>query len=147
MPRNGKPENLVPMNRRTKEEQREIAKKGGQASGAARRRKRDAKSAAKLILNLPALNNIEQNLKALGIEDERDYTNLVAIMARAFDKGMTGDINAMRFLVEMANITPSQQLTEKQYKDKMNKPVSEKEEAFKKLEEVLDEIFDKGGDS
>ena len=147
MPRNGKPENLVPMNRRTKEEQREIAKKGGQASGAARRKKRDAKSAAKLILNLPALKNIEQNLKALGIEDERDYTNLVAIMARAFDKGMTGDINAMRFLVEMANITPSQQLTEKQYKDKMNKPVSEKEEAFKKLEEVLDEIFDKGGDS
>lgn len=140
MPRRGKPENLVPMNRRTKEEQREIARKGGQASGAARRRKRDAKSAAQLVLNLPALKNIEENLKKLGIEDEQDYTNLVAIMARAYDKAMTGDINASRFICEMAGITPAQKFAEKQYRDKMKKPMSEKDEAIQKLEDVLEEI-------
>lgn len=140
MPRNGKSENLIPMNKRTVEEQREIARKGGQASGAARRRKRDAKSAAQLILNLPALENIEDNLKRLGVENEEDFTNLVAIMARAYDKAMTGDVNAMRFLMEMANITPAQKFAEKQYKDKMKKPTAEKDEAIAKLEEVLEEI-------
>ena len=144
MPRNGKPENLVPMNKRTKEEQREIAKKGGQASGAARRKKRDAKSAAQLILNLPARKNIEQNLKGLGIENEEDFTNIVAIMARAFDKSIAGDVNAMRFLLEMANITPAQKFAEKQYRDKQKKPISEKEEAIKKLEEVLRDMLEVG---
>lgn len=145
MPRNGKPENLIPMNKRTEEEQKEIARKGGKASGAARRRKRDAKSAAQLILNLPAVENVERNLKALGVLDEEDCTNLVAIMARAYDKAMTGDVNAMRFLCEMANITPAQKFAERQYRDRQKKPMSEKDEAMQKLEDVLEDIFG-GGD-
>lgn len=38
--RRGAPENLVPQNRRTKEEQKNIARKGGIASGEARREKK-----------------------------------------------------------------------------------------------------------
>ena len=45
--------NLIPMNERTKEEQREIARKGGRESGKVRRRKRTMKDAAQLILQLP----------------------------------------------------------------------------------------------
>ena len=140
MPRKGKPENLIPLNQRTKEEQKKITSKGGTASGAARRKKRDAKSAAQLILNLPALDNVRKNLKAMGVKDADDMTNLIAIMARAFEKSMTGDVGAMRFLLEMANITPAQKFAEKQYKDKMKKPQTEKDEAIQKLEEVLEEI-------
>ena len=39
-------ENLIPFNERTESEQRQIAQKGGIASGAARRRKRSMKEAA-----------------------------------------------------------------------------------------------------
>lgn len=44
-------ENLIPQNMRTKEEQREIAKKGGQASGRSRRQKAQAKKIVEDILN------------------------------------------------------------------------------------------------
>ncbi|MBR6102617.1 MAG: hypothetical protein IKP95_09325 [Ruminococcus sp.] len=93
-----------------------------------------------MILNLPALDNVRKNLKAMGVKDADDMTNLIAIMARAFEKSMTGDVGAMRFLLEMANITPAQKFAEKQYKDKMKKPQTEKDEAIQKLEEVLEEI-------
>lgn len=108
-------ENLVPLNQRTKDEQREIASKGGKASGEARRRKRDAKSAARLILNLPVQEALEKNLLTMGITDE-DHTNMVAIMARAFTKAMTGDIGAMQFLISMAGSSPQFKMEEERHK-------------------------------
>lgn len=44
-------DNLIPMNRKTKEEQRKIARKGGIESGKTRRRKRDMKKLITDILN------------------------------------------------------------------------------------------------
>lgn len=108
-------ENLVPMSQRTEKEVRELASKGGKASGEARRKKRDAKSAARLILNLPVQEAIEKNLKAMGIADE-DYTNMVAIMARAFTKAMTGDIGAMQFLINMAGSSPHFKMEEERHR-------------------------------
>lgn len=105
-------ENLVPMSQRTKEEVRELASRGGKKSGEVRRRKRDAKSAARLILNLPVQEAIEKNLKSMGLDKEEDYTNMVAIMARAFTKAMTGDISAMNFLIEMAGSSPKFKMEE-----------------------------------
>ena len=45
--------NLIPFNKRTESEQREIAQQGGIASGRARRRKRSMKEAADYYLSLP----------------------------------------------------------------------------------------------
>lgn len=42
-------ENLIPLNKRTKDEQREIARKGGIASGASRRAYKSLKQAAKVF--------------------------------------------------------------------------------------------------
>lgn len=109
-------ENLIPVSQRTKEEAREISSKGGRASGEARRRKRDAKSAARLILDLPVQDALEKNLKTMGIADEKDYTNMVAIMARAFTKAMTGDIGAMQFLINMAGSSPHFKMEEERHK-------------------------------
>ncbi len=92
--------NLKPNSERTPSERRELAAKAGRASGEARRRKRDAQAAAKLILNLPALGSHESNLDAMGV-DEGDFTNLVAMMARMYAKAAgQGDVGAARFLVE-----------------------------------------------
>ena len=56
-------ENLIPMNRRTKSEQRKIATAGGKASGAARRKKRDMRKAAEMLLNMP-VSNKQSTMKA-----------------------------------------------------------------------------------
>ena len=45
-------ENLKPLNQRTKSEQREIAKSGGQKSGEARRKKRDIRKAVENIFDV-----------------------------------------------------------------------------------------------
>lgn len=103
-------ENLVPQNKRTKEEQSEIARMGGKASGEARRRKRDAKKAAEFLLNLPAKGVVAENLtKVLDVEEE-DQTNMLAIMARMFLKANAGDVNAARFLIETAGGSARNQL-------------------------------------
>ena len=71
-------ENLIPMNRRTKSEQRKIATAGGKASGAARRKKRDMRKAAEMLLNMPVSNKqstMKATLTALGIDEEdMDYS-------------------------------------------------------------------------
>ena len=44
-------EDLIPMNKRTKEEQKEIATKGGKASGIARREKATMKKTLEMLLD------------------------------------------------------------------------------------------------
>lgn len=115
----GAPENLKPV--RTKEEARERGRNGGKKSGEARRRKRDAQQAARLILNLPVSTDaMENNLKKMHI-DEEDFTNRVALFARAFTQAMTGDVKAMQFIVEMAGETPDQQLDKKRFENEIGK--------------------------
>lgn len=115
----GAPENLKPV--RSKEEARERGRNGGKKSGEARRRKRDAQQAARLILNLPVSTDaMENNLKKMHI-DEEDFTNRVALFARAFTQAMTGDVKAMQFIVEMAGETPDQQLDKKRFENEVGK--------------------------
>lgn len=68
-------DNLIPMNERTEDEQREIARKGGIESGKARRRKRTMKEAAQIILKAPVNDEQAELLKKYGIA-EQDCTNL-----------------------------------------------------------------------
>ena len=111
--------NLKPFDQRTEEEQRAIRSKGGKASGEARRKKRDAKSAARLILSLPTVDKVTKSLEKLGIEDEAEYTNMVSIFAMAYLKAMKGDIGAMRFIVEMAGMSPEFKMVEERHKNEM----------------------------
>ena len=69
--------NLVPQNKRTKKEQREIARKGGIKSGEARRKKKLMKDQISLLLSLPFPDvrdktgkKIRTMFKQLGIDDE-----------------------------------------------------------------------------
>lgn len=112
-------DNLIPVTKRTKEEARAISSKGGKASGAARRKKRDAKSAARLILSLPTVDKVSNTLEKLGIEDKDEHTNMVSIFATAYLKAMKGDIGAMRFIVEMAGMSPEFKMVEERHKNEM----------------------------
>ena len=111
--------NLKPFDQRTEDEQRAIRSKGGKASGEARRKKRDAKSAARLILSLPTVDKVTKSLEKLGIDDEAEYTNMVSIFAMAYLKAMKGDIAAMRFIVDMAGMSPEFKMVEERHKNEM----------------------------
>lgn len=69
-------QNLKPQNKRTKSEQREIAKKGGIKSGEARRRKKALKETMQMLLDLPVADTkAYNNMSKFGIEiDEMEKT-------------------------------------------------------------------------
>lgn len=94
-------ENLIPMSERTKEEQREIARKGGIASGKARQEKAMFKKFANMLLSIPVKDHadIDNMLGTLGIEDE-NKTTTAGIMAVAREQALNGDNNARNFLFE-----------------------------------------------
>ena len=63
-------ENLKSQNKRTKNEQREIAKKGGIASGISRKRSKCMKQVFRMVKDLPVQDEkIKKQLQAVGIDD------------------------------------------------------------------------------
>ena len=63
-------QNLIPFNKRTKSEQREYAKKGGQKSGEVRRQRKAMKEQMEMLLSLPFKQQKQLNfMKDLGIRE------------------------------------------------------------------------------
>lgn len=93
-------ENLIPQSKRTKEEQREIAKKGGRASGAARRRKKDLAQALQILLD-KKYPQYDKSGKMTG-----KITGTEAISAKLFQKALNGDIRAFETLRDTVGQKP-----------------------------------------
>ena len=85
--------NLVPINERTKSEQREIASAGGKASGSARRRKKSLKQKMQLLLSLPAADNDQTELANMGVEPD-DMDNEMVLVKALFLAAAEGDTRA-----------------------------------------------------
>ncbi len=104
-------ENLKPyqFDKQTASEQREIAKKGGQASGAARRKKRDMKKLLETLL--------DDKIKD---KDGNEYTREVAmaltLVSIALDKKDKKCLEAQRLILK---ITGQDQSTEDKKKTKL----------------------------
>lgn len=98
--------NLKPQNTRTKSEQREIARKGGIASGKARRER-------------VALREMLEEM--LGFDYTADngekYTYLEAIAARMLSKAATGDVRAAEFVFDRIEGKPTSNVNISQEKD------------------------------
>lgn len=92
-------ENLRPMSERTKDEQREIARQGGKASGEARRKKRDLRRALEMLL-------------------EKDYTDkkgniatgAEAISTKLFEQAMKGNVKAFETIRSTVGQDPVQKV-------------------------------------
>lgn len=107
--------NLRPV--QSEKEAREKGRKGGIASGAARRRKRDMRQAAKLLLDAdvsPSQKSMRMLMKSLGI-DEQDMTYSMAIFSAVLLQAGNGNVKAAAFLRDTAGYNPTQQLQEKQF--------------------------------
>lgn len=93
--------NLVPLNERTKNEQREIQSAGGIASGASRRRKRALKEAADYYLSLPVTDRRRWNKLARRGIDPEDIDNQMAMVVGLTEAATLGDARAGRLIVDI----------------------------------------------
>ena len=94
-------QNLIPFNERTESEQRELGRKGGIASGAARRRKRALKEAADYFLSLPVTDIKARNkLFKAGI-DPSDIDNQMAMICGLHAQAAKGDAKAAKVLIDL----------------------------------------------
>lgn len=90
--------NLVPLGNRTTSEQREIAQKGGIASGESRRRRKLLKDSMNALLELPVSSTREYNaLIKMGIDIE-DIDNSQLIVLALFNRAKSGDVTAIKEL-------------------------------------------------
>lgn len=95
------------------EEARKRGINGGKKSGEVRRNRRDAKQAARYILNLAAKGKIAENLTDLGIE-ENEQTNMVALQTRLFTMAVGGNLDAYMTLMKMAGYDPKEERDERE---------------------------------
>lgn len=98
--------NLIPVNKRTKNEQREITSKGGKKSGESRRRKKSMKQVMNMLLQMPANTPSDrQMLCDMGIDannlDEDTVNNLLIVSVALLKNAKNGDISSIK---ELRNI-------------------------------------------
>jgi len=94
-------QNLIPMDRRSKSEARELGREGGRASGASRRLKRSLKEAAEIYLSLPVSDKKTWNKLARDGLKPEDVDNQMAVIAGLTIKAMKGDAKAAKVLFDL----------------------------------------------
>lgn len=93
--------NLIPLDKRTKNEQREIQSEGGRASGAARRRKKSLKEAADLYLSLPLRDKRKLNAIVRDGISEEDVDNQMAVIVALTKMAQAGDHKSAKVLFDL----------------------------------------------
>ena len=94
-------QNLIPFNKRTENEQREYARKGGQKSGEVRRQRKAMKEQMEMLLSLPFKQEKQLKfMKSLGIEEE-EIDNQMALMVAMYAKALKGDVQAFNSIREV----------------------------------------------
>ena len=98
----------APFRFRTGEQQVETARRGGIASGEARRRKKTMKETAKMLLDMEipdAAKELKAKLKVMGISEE-DFTYQSAVMVGILNQAMKGNTQAAAFLRDTVGENP-----------------------------------------
>ena len=100
--------NLVPLNERPAEEQRAIARKGGQKSGEARRRKKATREIVRMVLAMDVATSRKTRnaLKKLGYDVDAEGAPSVELLMQIAiaNQAMAGDLASARFLYDYAHV-------------------------------------------
>lgn len=146
MPRDGT-ENLIPFNERTEEEQRKIQRKGGIASGKARREKADLKKKVNQILEMDVFS---PQLKEMLEEKGLSATNQTAVATVLLQKALKGDMRAIELLAKMnGNEGTKDKLDQKEQKERIkaqqleNKKREQALEGGMASEDIMADYFEK----
>lgn len=109
-------QNLIPANKRTKDEHREIAKKGGIASGKARRKKANLRKAFETILQAEVSSpNVRKQLEDLGFES----TNEMALAMVIMQKAMKGNVRAFEQISKLTTTDVKDSLDKAEQKERI----------------------------
>ena len=145
----GNEKNLVPFDERTESEQREIASAGGKASGKARRRKKSMKQKMQLLLSLPAADNDQTELSAMGVDPD-DMDNEMVLVKALFLAAAEGDTKAFDRIQDVLGRTVAREelALKKQEAKKRNTPSNGKlEELISGLQEEQDDLHTEATDA
>lgn len=94
-------EDLIPQSERTKDEQKEIARMGGIASGKVRREKKAMKDTLATLLAMPLKDGVAEDLdeiKSIASLNGKNITVQEAIMLAQVKKAVKGDTRAAEFI-------------------------------------------------
>lgn len=136
--------NLIPLSKRTKSEQRRIQSEGGKASGASRRRKKLFKQLMNSYLDSEEQNRDNWNeLSCDGFKPE-EITNKAVIVKRLCDEAKSGDVQAVKLVMAMiGEDIQHEELKQKQkeFKRKIDSEKNSNDETLQKLDEVLEKMI------
>ena len=111
-------QNLKPANKRTKSEHREIARKGGVASGIARRKKANLKKAFETILQADVASpNVKKQLEDMGF----DTTNEMALAMVMMQKAMKGNVRAFEQISKLTTTDAKDSLDKREQKERIKR--------------------------
>lgn len=131
----GNPGNLIPMNRRSVEEVRKIAAKGGRNSGKTRRKQANFRKVLNQILTMQVPDDVmRQQLEALGLDPDMQ-TALNAAMVR---EALAGSVKAAEFVAKYSGQSANTERDDRQQDAQTDRTTAAanldraKEEALKK---------------
>lgn len=139
-------ENLIPFNKRTESEQREIAQKGGRASGEVRRKKADFRKTLNALLTAK-IDNPEWTpiLEAMGLESTLES----AVNAAMIREALGGNVKAYEAIARFAGQSekPDEDIRNKEADTELKKArkqavtgENETDEALDRLDAILKEV-------
>lgn len=143
-------ENLIPLNKRSKEAQRKIQSMGGQASKEAARRKKSLKELTQMLLENPVVSEeAKAQIKLLFPNvDTEDLTNGMAMTANILlsaitSKDLKEKVKAAEYLRDTAGQKPETSVTGSVSVEKVFITEKEQKETVKHIEKVLAETTGK----
>lgn len=140
-------ENLIPFDKRTEEEQRNIRSAGGKASGKVRRRKADFRKTLNMLLTAQ-IDSAEWGpvLQALGVDSTLESAMLMSMIKAALE----GDVKAAYFVAQYAGQSGQTEIDEEEQRSKteLNRArkqtvtgENETDEAIEKLDQILQGVY------
>lgn len=99
--------NLIPTTRLSETERRELSRKGGLASAAARRRKKDIREVFDALLSSPATPEMQEKAEKLGFDAETVGTIYDVLGVAMIDKAMSGDGYCFQLVRDSAGDKPT----------------------------------------
>lgn len=98
-------ENLIPFQDRTEKERRELARKAGEASGEARRKKRTLREMVRTFGELKVEGKAAHAMEELGIEREMQNRFMQGVVS-LFNKANKGDVSAFNAIRDIIGEKP-----------------------------------------
>lgn len=100
-------ENLIPFDELTEDKQREIARKGGKASGKARREKAKLKKAINILLEMDMPESkLKKQIEAMGLDTSMSQGLALSVILTAMKRGSAQDL---KIIADLAGETSKEE--------------------------------------